>query len=285
VTQGFTISQGTPTVTITASPTPATVGSVTYNVSVTGVAGTPPTGSVTVTDGTNDCSIPALSSGAGQCAITEAAGSYSVQATYSGDNNYTTANGSLTENVGKATPTLTVTPPATAPTIGPVSYQVSATEVAGLTPTGTVTLSDGSASCTISPFSESGACSLTEGAGTYTVQAFYSGDSNYNSANGSTSETVNRGTPTVTITPSVNPAPSPRAVVYKVTVAGVAGFTPTGSVSVTDGHRTCTISSLGPAGRGKCSITEPKGKFLVTATYNGNSNYGTSSGTVTEKVK
>jgi len=71
-----------------------------------------------------------------------------------------------------------------------------------------------------------------------------------------------------------------------VKVAGVTGFTPTGSVSVSDGHhRICSIPSLSPTGRGKCTITEPKGQFLVTATYSGDSNYGSASGNVSETVK
>ncbi|MFZ0665087.1 MAG: Ig-like domain repeat protein [Acidimicrobiales bacterium] len=285
VTQGFSISQGTPTIEVTATPAEATVGSVTYDVYAMGVATSPPTGSVTVSDGTNSCSIPALSDGSGQCAITEAAGSYTVTAAYSGDTNYTPATGALDENVGQATPALTITPPAVTPTIGPVSYRVSATGVTGFAPTGSVTVSDGSSSCNISSFSQSGTCSLTEGAGTYTVQAFYSGDSNYIPAEGSTSETVDQGTATVTITPSVNPAPTPQVVVYKVVVAGVVGFAPTGSVTVSDGTRICTISTLSAKSKGNCHIDEPKGKYVVTATYNGNVNYGTSSGSVNEKIK
>jgi hypothetical protein len=258
---------------------------VTYYVYAAGVIGTAPTGSVTVSDGTNSCSIPALSSGSGDCAIAEAAGSYTVTASYSGDANYTPASGFLDETVGQATPALTVTPPAVTPTIGPVSYRVSAAGVPGFAPTGSVTVTDGTSTCTISSFSESGACSLNEGAGTYTVQAFYSGDSNYIPANGSVSETVDQGAATVTITPSVNPAPTRQTIIYRVTVSGVPGFTPTGSVSVVQGNRVCTISTLSSKGKGNCSISEPKGKFLVTATYNGDTNYGTSNGSVTEKVK
>jgi photosystem II stability/assembly factor-like uncharacterized protein len=272
--QTFEITPGTAKVKVTASPTPATLGSVTYQVTVSGVSITPPTGSVTVTDGTRDCPIDSLDSGAGQCSITEPAGTYTIGASYSGDTNYKPASGSLRVTVDKAAPTLVITPSANpAPAPGSVTYQVSVVGVAGFTPTGSVTVTAGALNCSITSLvSGAGQCSITEPAGNYTIRASYSGDTNYKTGISSLKETVKRATPTVTITPSANPASAPGPVTYQVSVVGVAGFTPTGSVTVSGRGQSCVISSLS-AGGGSCAITEAKGTFRVTARYSGDSNY------------
>ena len=181
VSQTFQISQGTPKVTVTATPVPATLGSVTYNVTVTGFSGTAATGSVTVSDGTNSCTIASLSSGAGECSIGEAAGTFTVTASYSGDTNYLAATGSKKQTVEKGTATVAITPAANpAPAPGNVSYLVTVTGVNGFTPTGNVFVSDRSGgSCEISLSSGSGSCSIDEAKGTYHITAQYLGTSQY----------------------------------------------------------------------------------------------------------
>ena len=75
---------------IAPSPLPATSGSVSYKVTVSGPGATP-TGSVQVTDDQGgSCSIATLdSSGSGSCSLSESAslGPYNVTASYSGDSN------------------------------------------------------------------------------------------------------------------------------------------------------------------------------------------------------
>jgi large repetitive protein len=284
VTQQLTINPGAPSVTVTPNASPAPLGEVSYTVSVSGVAGTTPTGSVSVSDGSNTCAIDALSDGSGQCSINEAAGGYTVTATYSGDDNYSETTGSTSEQVDKATPLLTIVPssnPATAS--APVTYTVSATGVSGFSPTGTVTVSDGKHSCTISSFSVSGNCSINERAGTFLVSADYSGDSNYKEATATVSEKVKKAKSTVTLTPSANPAPKRESITYKVKVNG-GTIAPTGTVTVSDGRGgSCSITLS--AGAGSCAITEGVGNYEVTATYAGNKSYDPSAATVIEKVQ
>ena len=280
------LSRPTPTVTVTASPEPATTGPVTYDVTVSG-SGATPTGTVSVSDGNGgSCAISSLdSSGSGSCSITEPAGSYTVTATYSGDANYSPAEGTTSETVNPAAPTVTVTGLSNPATTGPVTYDVTVTG-SGATPTGTVSVSDGNGgSCAISSLdsSGSGSCSITEPAGSYTVTATYSGDANYGSAVGTLIEAVEPASPTVSISESANPAALGR-VTYKVTVTGVAGFTPTGSVTVSDGRRTCTIATLNTSGMGSCNIAEPAGTYTVTASYSGNANYVSATDTMSETV-
>jgi uncharacterized protein YjbI with pentapeptide repeats len=102
----LTVDQATPTVTVSASPDPATNGTapVSYSVTISGV-GLTPTGSVSVSDGKGgSCTIASLNgSGAGSCSITEnVAGSpYTVTASYSGDGNYTAGTATIGETVVK----------------------------------------------------------------------------------------------------------------------------------------------------------------------------------------
>ena len=89
-----------PTVAVTSSPLPATPGSVSYAVTVSGQSGTP-TGTVTISDGKGGtCEIPSLSAGTGSCSVTESAAEapLTVTASYSGDSTYVPATGSITSS-------------------------------------------------------------------------------------------------------------------------------------------------------------------------------------------
>lgn len=282
VSETFLIDAGTPAVTVTASPSPATIGSVDYSVTLTGVATTPPTGSVTVSDGSATCPV-SLASGTGSCSIVEGAGSYTVQASYGGDGNYTSATGSLAETVEPATPTLSIVALESPATTSAVGYEVSASGVGGFAVTGSVTVSDGTASCVIASFSALGSCALLEGAGTYTVEAAYTGDDDYTAATASISETVGTATPTVSVSASPSPAGGPGPVAYQVSVAGAAGIVPTGQVTVSDGGSSCPITLVG--GSGACSLDEAAAGYDVVATYGGDANYGRAAGSVSEQVE
>jgi alpha-tubulin suppressor-like RCC1 family protein len=278
------LSRPTPTVTVTASPEPATTGPVTYDVTVSG-SGATPTGTVSVSDGNGgSCAISSLdSSGSGSCSITEPAGSYTVTATYSGDANYGSAVGTLIEAVEPASPTVSISESANPAALGRVTYKVTVTGVAGFTPTGSVTVSDGRRTCTIATLNTSGigSCNIAEPAGTYTVTASYSGNANYVSATDTMSETVNKAVPSVVVSASPSPGTAGN-VTYSVTVGGETRFERTGSVTVSDGTRTCTMTLSGDSGN--CVITEPAGMYAVTATYSGNANYTSATGMTSESV-
>ena len=181
-TISYTVSKATPTVKVTASSS-AVTGPVSYTVTVTGVSGVRPTGDVSVSDGTRTCSIPALNgSGAGSCTIVEPAGTHAIQAGYFGDHNYTSASGTLSETVAKATPTVTLTATPANAKKGKVTYKVTVTGATGFTPTGTVVVSDGKRTCHFTLSSGKGSCSITEPAGKFTITATYGGNSNYTPA-------------------------------------------------------------------------------------------------------
>jgi hypothetical protein len=108
------IGQAVPTVSVTPPSPPAlpsTPGPVTYNVTVTGtapaVAAFTPTGTVSVNDGTPGGTCTpidpvSLTAGSATCTIPSESspGPYTITASYSGDQNYTSATGAITMNTG-----------------------------------------------------------------------------------------------------------------------------------------------------------------------------------------
>jgi hypothetical protein len=188
---------------------------ITVDVSVGAGSGTP-TGSVTVSDGgTQTCDIT-LDNGVGSCQITEATGGqYTFTADYGGDPSYalsdsdgfdvTVGGDSTTTDITGATPLVA----GQAITIG-----VSVVSDSG-TPTGTVTVGDGTQTCVATlDGSGDGSCQITETtSGSYTFTAVYNGDTDYVSSDSdSTDETVAGVGTTTSVaarSPRQQPAPTP----------------------------------------------------------------------------
>jgi len=267
------ISSETPDPSVTGQP-------VTVNFSVlssTGSSPTAPSGNVTVSDGTDSCtaSLPSVS-----CAITfTSAGSKSLTATYVGDANFNTSSSSpaAPHTVNPADTFVTITSDTPDPSVVgqavTVQYNVAVTSPGSGTPTGNVTVSDGSVSCTGTV--AAGQCSLTfTSVGLKSLTAIYPGDANYNgSTSGTASHQVNQASTTTTIT-SDTPDPSgigqEVTVQYTVVATAPGNGTPTGGVTVSDGVDSCT----GTVGAGQCLITlNTNGSRTLTATYAGDSNF------------
>ena len=184
--------------------------------------------------------------------------------------------------VGTAvTYTATVTGGGATPT-GSVTFKDGGTAISSCGTSGTVTLSGGVATCTVTYTT----------AGSHSITAPYSGDANYNAAAGNTvSQTVNLRSATDTLTTSKNPVMTGSQVTYTATVTG-SGPTPTGSVTFSDGGT--AISSCGTSGTvtlsggvATCKVTYSAiGSHTITAAYSGDANYGSAAGnTVTENVQ
>jgi hypothetical protein len=210
-------------------------------------------------------------------------GTYLWRVSYSGDANNNpapaTACGSESVVVTKASPTIATVPSGTVPVGGTISD--TATIAGGSAPTGTVKFTlfgPGDTTChtPISTLTATVAGNgsyasgpvVTSAPGTYNWTAAYSGDAANNAVSagcGSETVTVTKATPTITTTPSAS-VPAGGKISDTATIAG--GFAPTGTVTFTlfgAGDTTChtPISTL-------------------TATVNGNGNYG--SGTFTAAV-
>jgi Big-like domain-containing protein len=229
-TNTVTVSKANTTTTINSDlPDPSVVGqpvTVTWTVAVSapGSLGTPLTGNVTVSDGTNQC-IAAVS--AGQCDVTfTSAGAKSLTATYAGDTNY---NGSASSpatahTVNKADTTTTITSDNPDPSSPGQSVTVNFTVVpnvpGGGTPAGNVvvTVSGGAETCTGTV--ATGTCNLVLTAtGTRTITATYAGDTNFNGSSDTESHDVTSGNIVVGDAKAPEPATGTTPMLFAVTLS------------------------------------------------------------------
>lgn len=304
--QSATLTIGASTDTVTSSGNPAPLGSVTYTATVTG-AGATPTGSVTFQDGGTAISgcgtngVVALSGGVATCKVSYATtGSHTITAPYAGDGNYNPAAGnSISQAVTQGASTDTVTSSAAPTTVGQAVTYKATLSGAGTTPTGTVTFMDGGlpmigcgTAGVVSLSGGSATCTVTYAStASHTITAPYAGDSNYTAATGNTlTEKVNPGTATDSVASSQNPASMGSQVTYTATVSG-AGVNPTGTVTFKDGGTAITGCGTGgvvslTGGSATCAVTYATvGSHSITAAYSGDANYSTAAGnTLTQTV-
>ncbi len=253
----YSTTTSTTTTTITSVTSSPVVGQpISVGVEVTGPSTTSgsltPSGQVSVSDGTQSCEATLSGSNGiatGTCSITEqAAGNYSLTASYPGDANFTSSmtSASTSLTVGKATPTT--------PSISnlPASGTFGGGFTASVSTTGdgaTSVTSNSTGVCTVS-----GLVVTYVGVGTCSLTAHVAAGTDYAAADGSAqSFSVGKATPT---TPSISNLPA----------SGTFGGGFTASVSTTGDGATsvtsnstgvCTVSGLVVTyvGVGTCSLT------------------------------
>jgi hypothetical protein len=295
----YEVGQATPVVTLSASPSSgATIASpVSLTASVaSGVIGTPAaTGTVDFTAHgatVSGCGAVTLTAGSATCTVgTLPAGSSTLKATYSGDSNYLAASDSITGyQVSQATPgvSLSATPASGATVKTPVNLSATVVPVAGgPAPTGTVTFGvNGSAPAGCSNVSlTAGAASCAVGtlpAGTYTLQASYSGDTNYLTASDNVAGyLVSKLTSQVAVTSDVAAPVWGQSLTFsaKITVAGAAATSGTVQWSVAG----TPVGAPVPVGPGGIAPLGPLanlavGSDQVTAAYSGTSQNAAATG-------
>jgi hypothetical protein len=273
------VAKLSPTVTVSTSG-PSIFG---QSVSITASVPNGPTGTITITSGGVTLGSGTITSASGVVTITTKvlpAGLDTITANYSGDTTNNPATGSTTETVGKASPVVMLSSSAN-PSVFNQSVTFTATLPANVT--GTITFTAGSIILG-SPTLSSGVATVTTSAlptGTETITAAYSGDSNNNTASATLTQTVNKATPTVTVTTS-----GPSIFGSSVTItASVPGGT-TGNVAFTSGGVTLGSGSMNTATETVIITTSilPVGSDLITASYGGDVNNNSATGTVTQIV-
>jgi uncharacterized repeat protein (TIGR01451 family) len=269
---------------------------------------------------TGDCSEHSSSAGGGSIGTISAtegplgAGTYSFQATYSGDNNYTGSTGpceQFTVSKGTSNVATTVFDAATnaawsgTETTGASAYDTSSVtfSTTNVAATGTVSYSffntiNCSGNATAAGTVGLGSNSSTEGplaAGNYSFQATYSGDGNFNGKTGSCEPlTVNQGTSrtaTAVFDAATNAAwsgtelPGSSAYDTSTVTASSPAIAPSGTISYTFfSNPTCSTpgSAAGTdLALGTHSSTEgplAEGGYSFEATYSGDTNYAGSTG-------
>lgn len=157
-------------------------------------------------------------------------------------------------------------------------------------PSGTVTFGDGTTVLGTAPVNAAGQATLAVslGVGTRTLTAFFAGNATFaSSTSAGVAVTVNRAATTLALQSSANPAVTGQAVTFTATVAAVVpgAGTPTGTVTFKDGNVILGTAAVGAGGTATFTTSfATAGSHVITAVYNGDSNFVGSSQSLTEQV-
>ncbi|MER7901615.1 Ig-like domain repeat protein, partial [Streptomyces sp. NPDC096046] len=297
-TATHTVEQASTSITVASVPNPSLVGEpVTFTATVTPQApgAGAPTGTVTLDfgDGTTPVTLPLTKASATTSHIyTSVAGSpYPVTATYNGDTDFTVSTTTKTHSVRRALTITTVTPPNPSVVGETVTFTATVTPVAPAagTPTGTITLDFGDGTTPITATLTNGTAStthayLTRTGSPYTVTATYSGDADFVSSGGTQLHAVDRASTTTVVGSSPDPSVVGQPVTFTATVAPVApgAGTPTGTVTFNFGDGATTVAATlagGTATVTRAYTDRGNDPYTVTATYSGDVDFVSSSGT------
>ena len=158
------------------------------------------------------------------------------------------------------------------------------------TPIGTVFFHDGDTLLGSATLDGTGHATIpvSLGIGTHALTASFSGTTGFaDSTSAAAAVTVNPAATTVALKSSVNPAVTGQAVTFTATVAAVApgASTPTGTVTFKDGNTVLGTVAVGRGGTATFTTSfAVAGGHVITAVYNGDSNFLTSSQVLTEQV-
>ena len=267
----LTIVQATPTLTLTtpvdaiydAAPQGATAD-------VTGVTGGVDPGAATLTYFAGTDTTGTLLPGA-----PTDAGTYTVQASYTGSTDYSAMTQTATYTIAPATPTVAInTPVGAVYDAAPQGATATVTGITGGVDPGPATLTYFAGTDTTgTPLP-----GAPTDAGTYTVLASYAGANDYTTASNTATYTIALATPTVSIT-------APNSAVYDalaqgatVNVIGVTGGADSGSATLT------YFAGADTSGTQLRGAPIDAGTYTVQATYAGNSEYAPVTRTATYTI-
>jgi hypothetical protein len=177
-----------------------------------------------------------------------------------------------------------------APNPGTLGQNVAFTATVAATgpmPTGSVTFLDSGTVIGFVPLTAGGVAVFNTSSlilGVHTIQATYSGNSNYASQMATVSEVIRYPPATVALSSSLNPATVGQSVTFTAR-ATATGPGPTGSVIFQDNGT--HISQVSLAGDGSAAFTTSSlnvGSHAIRAIYSGDSNYDSQSVTLTEVI-
>ncbi len=174
------------TTTLNSSANPALDGdTITLSATITSSSPGTPTGTVTFSNGTAALGTSNVQNGVATLNVSFPAGTYHLSATYSGDSNFSSSVGTLSQIVNPRTllPTTATISSSTNPsTVGnPVTFKAVVTAADSGVPTGSVTFTVGSTTAVVNLDSTGTAVFTTSSLpiGSASISASYLGDSNY----------------------------------------------------------------------------------------------------------
>jgi Bacterial Ig-like domain (group 3) len=289
-----TVNQDGTTTALVSSVNPSVYGQMvtfTATVSAKSPGSGTPTGSITFSRGSTVFITVSLSNGCASFTTSSlAAGIDIVKASYSGDSDFKTSAGTVSQTVNPAA-TATALASSTNPSVfgQPVTFTatVSASAPGSGTPTGSVTFMNGSTRMATVALSSGSASYSTAKlpTGQDTITAMYNGSGSFLGSNTSLTQIVNQDSTTTAVASATNPSVYGRSVTFSVSVSANApgAGTPTGGVTLTYASLTLTATLSG----GKASLKTaalPAGSDLVTVSYGGDTNFLTSSATLSQTI-
>jgi hypothetical protein len=266
-------------------------GTVSLTATVTGAAGgATPIGNIVFLDGSNAvATVPVDGSGMAATSVTSlTAGTHSLVATYQGNESYltssSTANANSTVTVNKLDGAGLALASSANPSKLNQSITISVTVTgSGATPSGNVTLTEGSTAVGTAPVNASGVATFPLSnltVGTHNLVASYAGDSVYNAAGPSAPlvQTVNRLDSATALQTSAAKIPAGSQLTLTASVSG-SGATPSGNVNfVADGSTSLGTGTLNASGAAFITVaTLSVGNHSVVASYVGDTGYNASS--------
>lgn len=285
----------TTTSALTVDRTRQTYGSttlITATTQVTTADGSAPAGTVTLRDGTTVVGSVRVGAG-GRAAVTlpgtTAAGAHSLRASFVPDTAAQAASDStvvpVTVDKAASATSLTLNRSTQAYGSTPVTATVTVTGVAGVVPTGTVSVSlDGTrvAQVAVSGGKASYALPSTTTVGTHRLVAtFTPADASLTSSTSVTATmTVTKATSTSALVPGSTAVKKNTASSVTVTVSAAGVPNPTGTVTVTAGGKVVGTATLSATGSGRVTVAVAKfaqaGTYSLSASYAGASTVATS---------
>ncbi|MFC6646386.1 Ig-like domain repeat protein [Granulicella cerasi] len=273
------INKTATTTTLAASGTGLAGKALTLTATVISSTGTP-TGTVNFFDGATNLGTATLSaSGVATLSLTTlATGNHSITATYVGDSNYTTSTSTaVSQTISLATVTLTLAGPSGAVNAGTAATFTAASASTGVTPTGSITLLDGSTTIATQAIAATNTFSIsTLAVGSHSLHVAYAGDTDNSPASSNVATVVvQQGTTTTAITTSKTPQTLGSAVTFTATVTS-ASPSLTGTVSFYDGSTLLGGVALSNGVATLTTSTLTFGTHSITAAYVGDTNHGAS---------
>ena len=254
-------------------------------------------------DGNNFGGPVALSSGTASIQeSTLAVGSHTITATYSGDTDFsgstTTTAVAQTIDADTTSTSITASSSNSSPSLYGQSLSFTATVAntsgTSLTPSGTVSFYNGSTKLATFNLNAAGSATYTTStlsAGTYSLTATYNGTTDFATSSSATPvlQTIEAdGTATTITASSSNPNPSTygQSLSFTATVANTSGtsLTPTGSVSFYNGSTKLITINLVAGSATYTTSALNAGAYSLTATYNGTTDFATSSSDPTTPI-
>jgi PhoPQ-activated pathogenicity-related protein len=277
------------TTSVTSSANPSVFGQkVTFTATVKSTGTGTPTGTVMFLDGANVIGQGTLSAGKATFSTTTLAlNGHSITASYAGNATFTgSASTVLTQTVNPAATTAKVTSSANPSVFGQtVTFTVTITAKtpgAG-TPTGTVTIFDGTAVLAMLPYNGSAITfpTSTLSVASHSITAQYGGNADFTASTSNTViQSVRAAATTTAVTSSLNPSAFGNSVTFTATVSVIAPGTgiPTGTtVTFKDGTKVLGTGTLDINGQATFTTSALNvGSHSITAVYSATTNLKTS---------